>query len=115
MIERCPNAGAAFFVWETTVAIEAVVIIVAIVSNSVCRMNIIIRRECTKYLDGRVAAKAALQNFETAPQNFEAPFRNFQKPFGKSEVRFVAPKHRFVFHVKGGNNGKGMGEKGSVG
>ena len=40
---------------------------------------------------------------------------NFQKPFGKSEVRFVAPKHRLVFHVKGGNNGKGMGEKGGVG
>ena len=62
-----------------------------------------------------MAAKAALQKFETALQNFEAPFRNFQQPFGKSEVRFVAPKHRLVFHVKGGNNGKGMGEKGSVG
>ena len=31
MIERCPNAGAAFLCGETTVAIEAVVITVAIV------------------------------------------------------------------------------------
>ena len=30
MIERCPNAGTAFLYGETTAAIEAVVIIVAI-------------------------------------------------------------------------------------